>query len=386
MDETRVDIASSAITLPSVTDRPLTHSHDGLRSQLDMVSPVDESASPVGEISPIGNPSMAHEGFTEVSPILDCMSPQARSPDTADFSSILSQELICPIDVEAISNRWLSTFIPIAGQQNKEYPAAITAFIYRMLKSYAVVTIRGRAAPPFVHATQTALASITPPLSTCLTIVRMCENPLPGSQRTAVDVLQREMSRLYNQHRSYHRLQLLGAFQAYLIYSMVLFFKLNPGSTSVLRQAMMSLQVLASASSRQGLMCAAEQQNARPRWEAWIVAEANRRTLFTMYLFDSLLSAQDGLPIFLGTELHGLPAPGGRALWRATGKSEWEQAYNLLLSDSAETLRIDELWPIPPDMDELTIAGRRHKVDRWLESVDEFGTMLYAVTSCTHGG
>ena len=167
---------------------------------------------------------------------------------------------------------------------------------------------------------------------------------------------------------------------------MVLFFKLNPGSTSVLRQAMMSLQVLASASSRQGLMCAAEQQNARPRWEAWIVAEANRRTLFTMYLFDSLLSAQDGLPIFLGTELHGLPAPGGRALWRATGKSEWEQAYNLLLSDSAETLRIDELWPIPPDMDELTIAGRRHRVDRWLESVDEFGTMLYAVTSCTHGG
>jgi hypothetical protein len=50
------------------------------------------------------------------------------------------------------------------------------------------------------------------------------------------------------------------------------------------------------------------------------------------------------------------------------------------------SLCIDELWPIPEGIGESLIAKRRHRVDNWLENLDEFGIMLYTVTSCTHGG
>ncbi|KAI1642548.1 MFS general substrate transporter [Daldinia loculata] len=293
-----------------------------------------------------------------------------------DFSSL---ELFSPIDVDGISNRWLNTYIPIPGQKVKEYPASITAFIYRLLKSYATVAIRGRGVPPFVHPSQISVASTRPPLSTCLSLVRICENPLPGSESVAADVLQREMNNLYEQQGAYDDFTLLAAFQAYLIYSMVLFFKLNQVSGPFLRQAMMNLQELACSSSRNGLMCIAEEQRARPRWEAWIVVEAKRRALFTMYLFDSVLSTQDGLQTFLGTELRGLPASADKSLWRAQIRRDWETAYNIYLADwPEETFRIDELWPIPAGLDEPGLLERRNRVDRWLENVDEFGTMLYA--------
>lgn len=314
------------------------------------------------------------------------LSTGLEAPDFSLVEVLSGPELFCPINADDIRNRWLNTYLPDPGQKTKEYSASITAFIYRILKSYAAVAVHGRGAPPFVHTSQITTTSTRPPLSTCLTLVRMCEKPLPGSERAAADVLQREMSSLYEQHETYDDLALLGAFQAYLIYSMVLFFRLNEGSSPCLRQAMMNLQDLASAASRRGLMCIAEQQRVRPRWEAWITAEAKRRTLFTMYLFDSVLSAQDGLPTLLGTELQGLPAPANHSLWRAQTRHKWETAYNLHLADWVEGLRIDELWPMPANLGEVGIIERRSRVDQWLENVDEFGTVLYAVTSCTHGG
>ncbi|GJC89573.1 hypothetical protein ColLi_12411 [Colletotrichum liriopes] len=60
--------------------------------------------------------------------------------------------------------------------------------------------------------------------------------------------------------------------------------------------------------------------------------------------------------------------------------------YNIHLTEWPEGgLRIDELWPIPEDLDEDEINKRRSRVDAWLEDLDEFGTMIYAVTSGTHG-
>ncbi|KZF21694.1 hypothetical protein L228DRAFT_283828 [Xylona heveae TC161] len=309
---------------------------------------------------------------------------ESQNLETLDFSRL---ELLCPINVDDISNRWLHTYVPVPGQKVKAYTPATATFIYRMLKSYAALTVHGRGVPPFVHSLQMMEKSSKLPLSNCLSLVHICEKPLPGSEDVAANVLQREMTSLYEQHGTYDDMTLLGAFQAYLIYSMVLFFNLSQGSNPFLRQAMINLQDLACSSSRRGLVCTAEQQRTRPRWETWIVAEAKRRTLYVMYLFDSVLSAQDGLPTFLGTELEGLPASANKTLWRAETRREWEMAYNIHLADWLEEgLRIDELWPIPADLDEAGVLKRRSRVDLWLENVDEFGTMLYAVTCCTHGG
>ncbi|KAI1137638.1 MFS general substrate transporter [Hypoxylon sp. FL0543] len=302
--------------------------------------------------------------------------PGRSRSDALDFSDL---ELFSPINVDDISNRWLNTYIPVPGQTVKEYPATITAFIFRILKSYTAVAARGRGVPPFVHASQVVDTSASAPLLTCLSLIRISENPLPGSEGAAADVLGREMNNIYEQHAGYDDGTLLAAFQAYMIYSMVLFFRLSQVSNSFLRQAMMNLQQLACSSGRGGLMARAEQLHVRPKWEAWIVAESKRRTLFTMYLFDSVLSAQDGLQTYLGTELRGLPAPMNRSLWQARARHDWETAYNIYLADwLGEGLRIDELWPIPADLDPQNVVQRRGRVDRWLEGVDEFGTVIYA--------
>jgi hypothetical protein len=105
-----------------------------------------------------------------------------------------------------------------------------------------------------------------------------------------------------------------------------------------------------------------------------------------MYMFDSVLTARDGVPTFISTELHGLPAAGSSSLWRATSRQAWQTDYNQYLARWPDgILRLDELWPMPADFDDKAIRARRARVDRWLINLDEYGIMLYTVTSCTHG-
>ncbi|KAI1176765.1 hypothetical protein F4777DRAFT_240936 [Nemania sp. FL0916] len=308
---------------------------------------------------------------------------QAGAPEIQAFEDL---RLTCPIDADGISNRWVGAYIPLPDQSVKLYPPGTKIFIHRMIKAYVGVAVRGRGYPPFIHAAQLSGQLIRPPLSTCLSLIRICEHQLPGSEGAAADILQREMGNLYDQRGTYDAIALLCAFQAYLILTMVLFFRLEQIASPFLRQAMMNLQELACASAKSGLVCEAEQQGLRPRWESWIVAEANRRTLYTMYFLDGILSAHDGLPVFVGLELRGLTAPAGHALWRAQTRSDWEALYNTHLAEWSEGgLRIDELWAPPDDFDHADVIKRQDRVDHWLEGVDEFGTLLYAVTSSTHG-
>lgn len=303
--------------------------------------------------------------------------------DTIDFSGL---DLICPINADDIKNRWIQAYIPVPGQTIKHYPTGVSGFTYHILKSYATVAVTGRGTLPFIHPKQITTQPAGSPLTTCLSLVRICSNPLPGSKDAAASVLQREMYSLYELRDKYNEESLFAAFQAYLIYAMVLFFRLNQSCNDYFRGIMTNLQELACASARRGLVCAADQRRARPRWEEWIIAEAKRRTLFVMYLFDSILSTQEGLPTFLGTELRGLPAPANKLLWQARSRYEWEREYNIHMAEWMErSLTIDELWPTPADLGEVGIARRRARVDHWLENLDEYGTMLYAIMRCTHG-
>lgn len=303
--------------------------------------------------------------------------------DSLNFSKL---NLTCPISVDGIASRWMNPFIPDDEQRIKSYPPKVIIFLSRTLKSYAASAIRGRDLLPFIHPTQMKHQT-PPPLTTCLSLIRMCQNPLPGTENAAIMIFQREMENIAASAESYDDISLLAAFQAYIIYSMVLFFQLDVTRDSSFRQTMITLQELAHASCKGGCVCAADQYRARPRWEEWIISEAKRRTLYMMYLFDGVVSTRENIPTYLGTELQGLPAPAAKQIWEANTRVEWEQAYNVFLAEWMEPgLVIDELWPIPSDMNESDIERRRNRVDHWLEDIDSYGTMLYAVTSCTHGG
>ncbi|KAF2140823.1 uncharacterized protein K452DRAFT_351588 [Aplosporella prunicola CBS 121167] len=304
------------------------------------------------------------------------------TPQVLNFAVL---DLVCTIDPEEVRNRWLKLYLPMTDQTPKSYPPNVTAFLSRILKAYSLSPVRNGTLPPFVHFYQQAPPSISTPLANCLTLARVCDQPLPGSQPAVHDTLKREMERLYSEYTSYGEMELLAAFQAYLIYAMLIYFHFDETRESGLQQAMLNLQDMACEVSRRGLVSTAELNHSRPQWESWIVAEAKRRSIYTMYLFDSLLCARDGLPTFLGTELRGVPAPGSKELWQATDRGAWSLAYNGYLHKwgSDGQLRIDELWPVPLEFSEADIENRRSRVDHWVSSLDEFGTMLFAVTSMT---
>lgn len=344
---------------------------------------------PGGPIPPIAGPDDGTSPTLISSEVPTASTPAASTGQHLSSDSVsaaLELELVCPINADSIGSRWLNQYVPVPGQEVKHYPDHIKAFIPKILGSYASIAVRGRGVPPFIHHAQMQPPLARPPLSTCLSLVRICERLLPGSDITTVDVIQREMSSLYEKHASMNDgITLLSAFQAYMLYLMVLFFRLGHLVGPSLRRAMMDLQELASLCSRRGLVCAAEQQRARPRWESWIVAEAKRRTLYTMYLFDSVLATLEGMPTFFGTELQGLLAPAGKSLWEAKAQRDWETVYNTHLVDWAEGgLRIDELWPAPSWLDESGLVERQKRADQWLDEVDGFGTMLFSVSSSSH--
>ncbi|KAK2692701.1 hypothetical protein QWA68_007371 [Fusarium oxysporum] len=321
---TRVKACQHCITAKAKCDRKETCGRCALRSLT--CSYPGRFREPIVDSQHSGNSENWENSNTSDTLDFEQSSLQTDTPADLHFDPL---DLVCPINSDDIKNRWLNSYVPLPGQSPKNYSQSVINFVYRMLKSYASTVIRGRL-PPFIHPMQQSLV----PLSTCFTLVRICD-PLPGNVSIAADILQREMTRLYEERGAYEGIHLLGVFQAYLIYSMVLFFHLGP-SMPFLRQAMINLQEIACATSREGLVCAAEQRGALPKWESWIIAEAKRRTLYIMYFLDNALSAHDGLTTYLGTELRGLYSPSSKYLWQAD-RNGWEQSYNSHLAEWGRT-------------------------------------------------
>ena len=301
-----------------------------------------------------------------------------------DFSRL---GLVCPINTDHIRARWLFNMVPLAGQTPKQYPAGITNFIAMTLNAYTNTAMKGGELPPFIHPLQFHDTTAIQPLSTCLSLLRACPALDTESAPTTIgDFIKNEMTNLYQSRDSYNDISMLSAFQALLVYAMAFFFRLGRQSDPYLKSTIQNLQDLAGLSARHGLVCKDEQYNSRPKWEAWIIAEAKRRTLYTLYLFDNVLSAVDATPTSMGTELAGLPAPSSKALWEASDRQAWETAYGIhIMHWPSGGLRIDELWPVPAEMDAASIQERRRRIHHWIEGVDIYGTMMHAVTSCTYG-
>ena len=190
------------------------------------------------------------------------------------------------------------------------------------------------------------------------------------------------------QHQTYSKTDLLAAFQSYLLYATTAFFlpTSQPSTKPPLvdHTTMTNLQELASSLSLSGLLCTAEAapSPSRPDWPSWILASAKRRALYAMYLFDNVFNALSNVPTYIAEELADLPVPASKMLWEARSREEWEREYDLHLAEWAGgELRMSELWFSPGD----DSKERRERVDRWVEGVDEFGMMLFAVCAHIHG-
>lgn len=177
-------------------------------------------------------------------------------------------------------------------------------------------------------------------------------------------------------------LDILGAFQAYLIYSIMATFFPIQGSNMVNDATMVTLHEMAFRTAQAGLVSQAELSRSRPTWESWIIVSAKRRAVFAFYLLSSVYNADNYVPNFLAAELRKVYVPDAKRLWEARCRNEWEREYSQYLSEWEDGLMlISELW-LSPDTGS---TGRRERIDRWVQSADEFGMMLFAVCVHLHG-
>lgn len=291
--------------------------------------------------------------------------------------------LICgEIDASAIQNRWLKPYLADENDQPKSFPPSTARYIREVLKSYVSMVVDDCRLPPFIHRSQVCGDSTCLPLSNCFGLLRILSARAAPSKDFTSDLFEREMSSIRSNYSAYDSETLLGAFQAYLLYSMALYFWCGQ---SGLRDNVTTLQQLASMAVSQGITTAAQPWSS-PDWNLWAVSEAKRRTTFTMYLFDNLLCASDGLPMFVATELTGMSAPAPSSLWDAASLDVWQRSHNAYLKAcDGVVLQINELWYLPPGFSADQACRRQERIGAWLQRVDEYGMMLFAVTTATHG-
>ncbi|KAJ5399344.1 hypothetical protein N7465_009833 [Penicillium sp. CMV-2018d] len=303
-------------------------------------------------------------------------------PDVLDFQEL---DLVPMVDAEEIRDRWLRPYISSStGQEPKQLNAHTIQYLTCVLKSY-IRNLLHSIAPPFIHSLQQT-ATCPPVLAYCFTLVRAWLTRIPGCEPLLLRTMGDEMRNIENQDASQSDFDNLCSFQAYLIYFMTIYFFHRTETIGEPNQfdeyVQLQMQEIAFRSAKAGLTCRAEESHTRPSWESWIVASAKRRTLFTMYLFANVYNAEVGLPNFVAEELRGTFAPESKIIWEASDRAFWEREYNRHLSRWEDgMLEISELWKST----ETGTDARREKIERWLQSVDEFGMMFFSVCAHIHG-
>jgi hypothetical protein len=169
IDNTAISPGGGRIPLSGASPGYLGHSSDGQASTTprepivvfvgsgDGTSPTLISSEAPGSPPPAPAAPAASNG----------QNPTSDSP-----SACVDLELVCPINADYISTRWLNQYVPVEGQVVKNFPDHIKAFMPRILGSYASMAVRGRQIPPFIHPAQMQPPLARSPLSTCLSLVR----------------------------------------------------------------------------------------------------------------------------------------------------------------------------------------------------------------------
>ncbi|PLN79351.1 hypothetical protein BDW42DRAFT_201674 [Aspergillus taichungensis] len=283
-----------------------------------------------------------------------------------------------------IRDRWLRPYIlPPLGQEEipKVYHPFTLQYISRVLATYPRFMLKDGGLPPIIHWAQITGREMPRSLANCYSLVRLWDQAVPGSETMVIGTVEREMERLAAEPTSSHDFDHLSDFQAYFLYSIMMYFSPR-NSAAVNDKTMITLMELAARTTSNGLFCTAEVAHTRPSWESWIVVAAKRRTILAMYLFNSVYNVDRLLPNFAADEMRGVYAPEDKELWSARSRDWWEKTYDRYLLDWEDGIfEISELWRSA----ETGSTERRARIERWAQTLDEFGMMIFGVCSHLHG-
>ncbi|KAF7373293.1 C6 finger domain protein [Mycena sanguinolenta] len=358
--------------------RPVCSRCQGRGIQCHWFTPAPETGLPSASAAApdVFTPLDRPDASTSASPTMTAVEELSNSIVTPGSTGISSAPPI--LESIRIGSRWMDALLPPPGRIAKKFSPHAVQYMSRVLKSYPKALVRDDdTLPPILHPFQSPAPQQL--LVNCRTLLRMWENRAPGSEVLVRETIQREMSRVFQEHHSYDHITLLSACQAYLLYSIYLFFCTDSDTSALVDTAtMINLQELASSMSLRLYPCDAESAAEPPDWDAWIVAEAKRRTLYTMYTFDHVHNYLHDTTSYIGTELGHLPLPAAKGLWAATTASAWRAEYARFSAEWPTSPLLEDLWPDPEER-----VVRRERADRWVESADEFGMFMFAIANVT---
>ena len=147
-----------------------------------------------------------------------------------DVDSNLNHQALVIQDVTPIRDRWL--YSVISAQTTTCKPDKSTVQFYgQILKTYPEMMLVKDQLPPIIHPWQLSATGTMPvPLANCFSLVRMWEARCNGAEQLVDETLEREMSRLFDEYRTYSDLDLLATLQALLVYAIMSFFSPPSGS------------------------------------------------------------------------------------------------------------------------------------------------------------
>ena len=128
-------------------------------------------------------------------PIIPSKSLPSSSTDALDFDNVL---LICAVDEHRIRARWLESLLPSIDQRPKPFTLATMNFVSRVLQSYPGIFLEDDALPPFIHWSQFT-SVVCEPLANCANLARMWKTQTTGSASMVREVIEQEMTRLFQQ-------------------------------------------------------------------------------------------------------------------------------------------------------------------------------------------
>jgi hypothetical protein len=184
---------------PVSYDIPLVSSHPpslGRRSNVRFpASSTPRSNTPSSWINqPVRGSNRFHDYGSSIEGYGSHRMVRGRRNSPIDFNNL---DLVCTIDHLQMRNRWLNAFISSADQTPKDYPPSVMDFMSRVLRTYPTMLSRRGGLPPFIHPSQLRGPSPPTPLANCISLVRMWEGQVRGSESMVQETIRTEMRRLY---------------------------------------------------------------------------------------------------------------------------------------------------------------------------------------------
>ncbi|KAI1372802.1 hypothetical protein F4677DRAFT_241831 [Hypoxylon crocopeplum] len=221
-------------------------------------------------------------------------------------------------------------------------------------------------------------------IARCLEIASLYIKNKPSVHDAFWSTVDQENRQLLRNLPNYSPNEVISGVQAQMVY-MVMFALNNQvkrGLPEVRLQMLMTFELYGKKSSeidKNGWPSIDELDNPNVTWEAWIYAEARRRSALTWFLLSRVMDLKFGVLCSSVINCRQLPLPSPGSVWNARTRAEWEACRNMWRRVGNTSLRtfgdLIEARSCPPD------SEQGQELNRWYASCDKLGLLLTLATT-----